>query len=215
MIGLASACNADAAPKCTLAKVADLPVRLERNHLIVDGTVNGQKVGVMLDTGARTFVVRPAAVRLGLPRRDARNYRIFGVGGETKAEITQIDEFTMGPIVRKDWPIFVASERDFGEGIAVVLGEEYLQRFDVEFDLANRSVRLFEHQPKDCEGVSLAYWASAGASEVGIEPLKTPGAGAPRLGRGRLSAGQVRSRAYRRHAGNARRGPCEQRHRIG
>src|SRR4029077_7857232 len=62
-IGLASACSAAAAPKCTLARIADLPVRLERNHLVVDGTVNGQKVGVMLDTGARTFVVRPAAIR--------------------------------------------------------------------------------------------------------------------------------------------------------
>ena len=50
-----------AAPgKCTLAKIAEWPVRPGRGSPIVDGTINGQKVGVILDTGATTYLLRSA-----------------------------------------------------------------------------------------------------------------------------------------------------------
>jgi hypothetical protein len=50
-----------------------------------------------------------------------------------------------------------------------LLGEDFLSSFDVEFDLANGVVRLW--QPKDCEGVSLAYWTRDVAGEVAIETV--------------------------------------------
>jgi len=159
------------ASTCQLGKIAEWPLRIERNKLIVDGAVNGQKVGVLIDTGATTtLILRPAAIRLGLTRHDVRRTRIFGVGGESNVEYSIVDEFRVGETVRKNWRVLVAGERDIGSDVAVILGEDFLQAVDVEFDLAHRKLRLF--QPTGCEGVSLAYWASAGAGEVEFEPLE-------------------------------------------
>jgi len=151
---------------CTLSAIEEWPVRLERNFLVVDGAVNGQRAGVMLDTGStRTMMLRSAAQRLNLPLQRARNYRMFGVGGETAVEAVRID-FSVGKSVRTAWQILVAGEHDFGAGIDIVLGEDFLRAAEVEFDLAHGVVRLF--QAKDCGNASLAYWASEGAGEVTI-----------------------------------------------
>jgi predicted aspartyl protease len=156
--------------KCRLLKIVDWPVRFVRNHVVVDGAINGQKIGIILDTGAqRSVILRSSAVRLDLPRREALGYRFYGVGGESKVEIATVDDFKLGAVSTKDMQLFVAGESDFGEGGDVLLGEDFLQRFDVEFDLPNRAVRLF--QPKDCEGVSLAYWTKETAGEVAIERI--------------------------------------------
>lgn len=153
-----------------MIKIADLPVRLVRNKLIVDGAINGKKAGIVIDTGAAmTLMVRPAADRLGLERRDARGYRLFGIGGESKAEWVLIDDFRIGQASRKGWRMLVAGDYDFGEDVAVFLGEDFFEQVDVEFDLAHSAVRLF--QPKSCDGISLAYWTSEEPREIAIEPI--------------------------------------------
>jgi predicted aspartyl protease len=168
-IGLALASMAVAATSnCKMIQIADWPVRLERNHLIVDGAINGEKIGIMLDTGAmRSLILRSATERLGLTRREVRGYRMFGVGGETHVDAANVEEFKIGPITRKNWRVLVAGERDFGQDIAFLLGEDFFYQVDVEFDLAHRAIRLF--QPRDCDGVSLAYWATEVPGEVNIE----------------------------------------------
>lgn len=56
-------------PACTMVKIADLPVRVIKNKLSADGSINGQKTGIVLDTGSMmTLILRPAAERLGLQR---------------------------------------------------------------------------------------------------------------------------------------------------
>jgi len=160
-----------AAPaNCKLTQIAEWPVRVERNRILVEGAINGQKIGVMLDTGAgRSVILRSAAARLGLTRRPARNYRMFGVGGETNVEVALVDEFAIGETVRKNWRVLVAGDHDFGDDVAMLLGEDFFQLADVEFDLTHNAVRLF--QPRDCGSASLAYWASDGVSEVQIDPI--------------------------------------------
>jgi predicted aspartyl protease len=156
------------APNCKLIKVADWPVRVERNHLIVDGAINGQRIGAILDTGAtRTLIFRAAAERLGLPRQETRRYRMFGVGGETNVQIAFVEEFKVQDTVRKGWRVIVAGDGDFGAD--VLLGEDFFQLLDLEFDLAHNAIRMY--QPKDCDGASLAYWASADIGEVAIEAV--------------------------------------------
>ena len=152
--------------QCRLAKTAEWAVRVGGHHIVVDGAINGSKVGIILDTGAsRTLILRSSADRLNLPRRDS-NVRMFGIGGESKAEIATVDDFKLGQISTKDMPLLVAGEHSFA-GADVLLGEDFLQRFDVEFDLANGAVRLF--QARDCAGVSLAYWTKDVAGEVEFE----------------------------------------------
>jgi len=170
--GLTAAGGAVAADaKCRFVRIVDWPVRAVRNHIVVDGAINGQKIGITLDTGAsKSLILGASAVRLDLPRREAQGYRFFGVGGETKVEIAAVDDFKLGEVSTKDMQLFVAGEGGFGEGVDVLLGEDFLSKFDVEFDLAHRSVRLY--QPKDCDGVSLAYWTKETAGEVEIAPIE-------------------------------------------
>ncbi len=166
MDGVAVAAKSD----CKFFQIADLPVRVVKNKLIVDGAINGQKIGIFIDTGTTTtMILRPATDRLGLERHELRGYRIFGIGGETKAEYALIDEFKIGQASRKGWKMLVAGEHDFGEEVAVLLGEDFFGQIDVEFDLAHGAVRLF--QPKNCDGVSLAYWTTEEPREVAIDAI--------------------------------------------
>src|SRR5258707_12323197 len=41
-----------AVSSCKLVKLEDWPIRVQRNLLLVDGAINGQKISVILDTGA-------------------------------------------------------------------------------------------------------------------------------------------------------------------
>jgi predicted aspartyl protease len=172
LIGIAIASGiCTAAPSdCKLLRIAEWPIRLERNKLIVDGTINGQKIGILLDTGAeRSLILRSAAVRLGLTLRRARGLRFFGLGGETEVQTAHLDEFKIGDATRKNWQVIVAGEHDLGGEVALLLGDDFFHGADVEFDLAHGAVRLF--QPKDCDGVPLAYWSTSGADHVGIEAV--------------------------------------------
>jgi gag-polyprotein putative aspartyl protease/aspartyl protease len=162
MVGGAAAAPAG---KCTLARVAEWPVRPGRAQPIIDGTINGQKVGIMLDTGAsRSIILRSAADRLGLVRHNARGNRMIGIGGETDVESVTIEELAIGTDVRRSWRVLVAGEQTFRGDVALILGEDLLRQSDVEFDLAHNAVRLY--QARDCDGVPLAYWATEGTGVV-------------------------------------------------
>jgi predicted aspartyl protease len=153
---------------CTVERIDEWQVRSVNNHLIVDGTLNGRPIGVMLDTGAmRTAVLQSAARRLDLPTRRAVGYRMFGVGGEAQVELTQVESFGIGPNQRRHWPMIVVGAPDFAPGFDVILGDDFFHRVDVEFDLARGVVRLF--QTKDCDAVALASWTRENAGEVDIE----------------------------------------------
>lgn len=153
---------------CTMVQIDHWPIRLANNKLIIDGAINGQKVGIMIDTGAmRTMIFRPVALRLGLTLRRVSGVFVTGLGGSTDAEAADVNEIRIGKDTRKDWKMLVAGEHDPGDGVAVILGEDFFQNVDVEFDLAHNAIRLF--QPVSCVGRSLAYWAPDGGHEVTIE----------------------------------------------
>src|SRR5215471_9384886 len=83
--------SAAADAQCKLVLVEEWKVRWVNNHIIIDGAINGQPVGVMLDTGAqRTLIFRSAAARLGLTTHWARGYTMSGVGGQTDVESAYI-----------------------------------------------------------------------------------------------------------------------------
>ena len=153
--------------KCRFVRIVEWAVRAGPAHIVVDGAINGSKVGIALDTGAmKSLILRSTAVRLDLPRKAATGQRMYGVGGETKVEIARVEDIKLGDASTKDMQLYVAGERQIGGGVDVLLGEDFLQNFDIEFDLANQAVRLY--QPKDCDGVSLAYWTKETVGEVDI-----------------------------------------------
>lgn len=154
---------------CKLVLHATWPVRPRSYHAVVDGEMNGRKVGILLDTGsAASLVVRSAVERLNLTRWPSGGYRLLGIGGETYAESVVIDELRIARSTRKNWRALVADDRDFGDDVAVLVGQDFLQNFDVEFDLPQNVVRLFEPKGR-CDGVGLAYWSTDTALEVPID----------------------------------------------
>jgi predicted aspartyl protease len=160
---------AAAEANCDLNRVAEWPVRLERNELLVDGALNGQPVVVKIDTGAtRTIILRSAALKLGLTLHRTRG-RMYGIGGEANLELAWIDDLAIGESRRSNWRMLVVAGRERGDGVAVLLGEDFLQNYEVEFDLERNVVRLYE--PQHCSGAALAYWATEGLHAVDIDAI--------------------------------------------
>lgn len=155
--GMLAAAGA-AGARCTLVKIAEWQTRPGTGSPVVDGTINGRKVGILLDTGAGTALLRSAAIDLGLVRHGDYGGRAIGIGGETAVEVVTVDSFAIGDTVRRNWGMRVLGETDLGGDIAGLLGEDFFHRADVEFDLAHDRVRLFE--AKDCADVALAYWTT-------------------------------------------------------
>lgn len=167
--GLAAAAPQD----CKLVRTQEWTVRLERNLPVIDGQINGQKIAILIDSGSeRSFITRSAATRLTLTRYDASAKGMYAIPRDRPVEAVRIEELRIGPATRRDWNVLLAASQDFEGEIALVLGEDFLSATDVEFDLPNRAVRLFE--PRDCQGVSLAYWAKGGAGEAALEGSDRP-----------------------------------------
>jgi hypothetical protein len=167
---LAMACSTGgAAPKCALEQIDEWPIRLVRSRLIVEGTANGQRIAVLLGTGAQQSVMlRSAAERLRLSHPSVKGFPLIGLGGESRAEEVTVNRLEVGRYVFNAWQFQIPIDHKLGDDFDVVLGEDFFSTVDVEFDLAHNAVRLFKPSG-DCDGVSLAYWAPGGASEVEME----------------------------------------------
>ena len=158
--------SALAAGECKFVKTAEWPVNASAEVLVVDGAINGTKVGVALDTGANVSrIAGSAADRLGLVQREAGG--LYAVStGDFAVDATSIREFRVGGITVTNWGklIIQATEaRDY----AVVLGYDFFRQVDVEFDLAHNAVRLF--RPQDCSKAVLAYWGPQDARQISLE----------------------------------------------
>ena len=114
------------------------------------------------------LLVRGTALRLGLTRQQLRGSGVLGIGGESHSELAFIDELKIGRSVRRNWRLETAGvgpDEDAGGGL--LLGSEFFKDIELEFDLPQKMLRLF--QAKDCDGVPLAYWSPGAAAEVPIK----------------------------------------------
>src|SRR5437588_2031538 len=131
-VSAALAGSAAAGPQdCKLMRVEEWPVRLERNLPIIDGEINGQKISILLDSGAeRSFITRSAATRMMLPRYDASAARMYAVPGDQPVEAVRIEELRIGPAIRRNWSVLLSASQDFGNEVSLVLGEDFLSATD-------------------------------------------------------------------------------------
>ena len=132
--------------------------------------INGKKVGVLIDTGAyATLLTKTAAERLELPTRSTSQV-IMGVGGsESRMLVTRLDELKIGDFSAKGLQVRVAGENPF-EGVDLVLGQDFLQNVDIEFDYANGAVRLFQPARLQGQGAGLLGSGRAAAAALGQPP---------------------------------------------
>ncbi len=149
----------DDTPKCKLLRVADWHVRLIGTHPVIDGSIKGQKIGVVIDTGAYlSLLTKSAAKRLEIPSTPTTRI-VSGMGGGTsRMSLALVEDLRIGDFAAKELRVWVAGEQPI-YGVDFVLGQDLLKNVDIEFDYANGAIRLY--QPVDCKFSNLAYWDPA------------------------------------------------------
>jgi tetratricopeptide (TPR) repeat protein/predicted aspartyl protease len=156
-----------AVAKCILQKLADLPVTMVGLRPMISAKINDVDVRLFIDSGSFANTLNPdAAARIGL-RTSALppEFEVRGLTGEAEMRMATAKDFSiLGVHIHQ--AEFLVGEHDLGGGDGLI-GQQILDKFDVEYDLANGMVRLFA--PKDCgTTANLGYWKPGQASFITI-----------------------------------------------
>jgi predicted aspartyl protease len=149
-----------ASADCKLLLVAEFKLDPNSYAPIIDGSVNGHPVKVLIDSGASfSMVTAHDAKLLGLPTVEMQGARAYGIGGDTQLYRAHINQLKIGDLPEANMDLYVAGDSGAAWPTAIVLGEDFLSKADVEFDLPDHAIRLFE--PKGCAAPQLVYWGAA------------------------------------------------------
>jgi hypothetical protein len=143
-----------------LQKVMTLKVAFDGNQPLIDGTINGQPIKVLVDTGSEfSFLWGSSADQLAIEKGRLHFMRAVGIGGAVNMGYARLDSLTYGDFHAEDYTVAVlpggSGRHDY------ILGQDLLSKFDVEYDLAHGVINLFK--PKGCAGAVLAYWTDSWA----------------------------------------------------
>jgi tetratricopeptide (TPR) repeat protein len=154
-LGASSAVAAE--KKCQITKVADLPITMNSLRPTMDVKINDRDAKFVLDSGAFYSIMSSAtAAEYNLKTTPGPfGFKIIGVGGAADVDIATVKNFSYAGVTIKNVEFLVGGS-EVGNGDAGLLGQNFLERFDVEYDLARGMIRLFRTQ--DCEHTRLAYW---------------------------------------------------------
>jgi|HubBroStandDraft_1064217.scaffolds.fasta_scaffold03308_5 tetratricopeptide (TPR) repeat protein/predicted aspartyl protease len=141
------------AAECKLVKMADLPVTMVGLKPTVTAKINGVDAQFIADSGAFFSMLSPAATAGYKLTQTPASYGVQGIGGRTSASMTTVNTFTLAGIPFPKVQFLVA---DFGSGAAGLLGQNVFSIGDVEYDLANGSIKLWHTD--GCGHAVLAYW---------------------------------------------------------
>lgn len=138
---------------CSASWEADVPLRMEANHLIVTVSINNADVDMILDTGAgRTMVTEDTARHLGLRVDEWRSSTTTGLGGSTSHRDAALDSIAIaarplryaGP---SSEPIIAVGVLGFGgpngHRFGGLLGADYLSSYDIDLDIRNLSMTMY------------------------------------------------------------------------
>lgn len=140
------------APSCAFVRVAEFPVVFVGNLPLVDVTMNGQKVRMVLDTGAEGSLVFESALdKLNLATDPLVRTLVTGVGGISSHNNALVEKLEMGSVSRRNLSISVVAMKPLLNGrTAGLLGNDVLERFDVDLDFPHNHVTLY--QQRRCPG---------------------------------------------------------------
>ncbi len=161
--------TARAATPCTLQQVGELPITMDRGRILVDASINGTPVKMLVDTGAEvTILYRETAEKLGL-RATQVGYgaKIYGAGGGDLLSQAGVKELQVGGFVAKGINLAVAGHQN-ADISAGLLGAGFILQTDVEFDVPEGKLRFFK--PSGCAGDQVVYWGKAYAVAENVAP---------------------------------------------
>lgn len=96
-------------------------------HYQVDGLINGQKVGFLVDTGA-TNIALPATTARAIGLEFGPQVTVNTANGPSKAWMTRLDRVSIGTIERRNVSASI-TENDFG---GVLLGMSFLKHYNLQ-----------------------------------------------------------------------------------
>jgi len=144
--------------RCRYVQLATLPITYTNQQPIIEGTVNGTPVKMLLDTGAQqTVLTRDLAEKLGLTLSHSSRLAM-GISGVSTQYRAHVDSVSIGPIHENHLNLMVAWETanlPFG----ALVGADFLFQHDIEISLSSREMKFFEALERiACSEAFLAYW---------------------------------------------------------
>jgi tetratricopeptide (TPR) repeat protein len=148
-----------AAAKCKVARVVELPITMNSLRPTIVAKINNRDARFVLDSGAFYSMISAAtAAEYGLRTQQAPfGLRVNGIGGTADVRVATVKEFSIVGTTIKNVEFLVGGSE---VGNAGLLGQNFLETFDVEYDLATGVIRLF--RTEDCGQTVLAYWLTPG-----------------------------------------------------
>ena len=146
-----------ASADCKLLQIAEFHADVLRGVPIISGQINGQPIKILIDSGsAASIVIRNSAKRLGLAEGRVTGSRMYGLGGSTETGTVMIKQLKVDNYATTDLEFRVAGAPADKFPFDLILGDDFLSKADVEFDLADGFIRMFK--PQGCAPAQLVYW---------------------------------------------------------
>lgn len=167
----ATAVPLSAFAECKRSKV-DLPVTIQGTRPVIGAKFNGQDVRLLVDSGASFSMISSAVVEQFKLRTGMAPFGLVmrGVGGSTVPSLAIVKVFTIANADVSNVEFLVSgNEVGAGSNNVGLIGQNFLEKWDVEYDLANGMIRLMKDE--GCHKALLAYWLTPGQSytEISIQ----------------------------------------------
>jgi tetratricopeptide (TPR) repeat protein/predicted aspartyl protease len=135
----------------------ELPITMSGTRPIIVAKINGEEARFILDSGAfYSMVSQAAADEYKLHTQPAPyGLTVKGIGGTTQARVARVKAFGLAGATIPDVEFLVGGSEVGSEAIGL-LGQNFLEKWDVEYDLAKGVIRLMKNV--GCSHNNLAYW---------------------------------------------------------
>ncbi len=133
---------------------ADLPVTIQDTRPVVGAKINGQDAKLLIDSGSYSSSITSSA---------AEQYKLqTGMAASASHSLSAavVKKFTIANVDVNNLEFQVTGNQGGDNGNVGLLGQSFLERWDVEYDLANGMLRLMTDD--DCHQTFLAYWVTPG-----------------------------------------------------
>jgi len=175
--------------KCQIGKVIELPITMNSLRPLIPAKINGQDAKFILDSGAFYSMISSATAAEYKLKLSPGPYglTVVGIGGSTEVQMATVKDFNLVGVDIKNVEFLVGGS-DIGS--AGLLGQNLLEKFDVEYDLANGVIRLFKSE--NCEGANMAYWIAPQQAYSVMEIDHTDPLHPNTIGRGQVNGQKLR-----------------------
>lgn len=118
------------------------------NHIYVEGTLNGNNVTYMIDTGADNSLLHLGAAKKNGLEVGPMDQEVWGIGGKAPAGVTIIPKLTMGDVVLTNRKI-LASDLIRGEGeeemgFVGLFGADFMRELDAVITYTENRIFLIQ-----------------------------------------------------------------------